>query len=278
MPLPLAIPLIAGGLSVAGGIASYIQNRNNRKAQEEQNKKDRQWEANRYNLMRANALADRDAENAYNHPLQQMNRLRQAGINPHFYGKGAENTGAAVRNVQSTASKQNAPQNNMDYQRPANNAFSIMMNLMQARQTQATTDNLAKQGNLLVKEGMLKDAQTAKLLQETARSRFDLDQANSLKDIVIKEAKLHNWKLEAEGTRQWNDNTQWGTMIHDEQAKSKISVKQAQANLELTISKIKSEKKLQMLRNEEIKLRSLGLSQNDPIYIRLMSKFAEKLK
>lgn len=42
------------------------------------------------NKMRKWAIEDRDFENAYNHPKQQMQRLKEAGLNPNLvYGNGA---------------------------------------------------------------------------------------------------------------------------------------------------------------------------------------------
>ena len=43
------------------------------------------------------ALQDRDYENAYNHPKQQMQRLREAGLNPNLvYGLGAAQNQSAT--------------------------------------------------------------------------------------------------------------------------------------------------------------------------------------
>ena len=43
------------------------------------------------------ALQDRDYENAYNHPKQQMQRLKEAGLNPNLvYGSGAAQNQSAT--------------------------------------------------------------------------------------------------------------------------------------------------------------------------------------
>jgi len=49
---------------------------------------------------RKNALEDWNRQNAYNHPSQQMQRLKEAGLNPNLvYGGGATTTAQPVRNT-----------------------------------------------------------------------------------------------------------------------------------------------------------------------------------
>lgn len=78
---------IGAGLNIIGGV---IQGEYNKKAQEKQNKYNRkQWEdTNAYNLeqwMR---------NNQYNSPLEQMARLKGAGLNPNMvYGTGTQAAG-----------------------------------------------------------------------------------------------------------------------------------------------------------------------------------------
>ena len=60
-------------------------------AQGKMNKKTRQWNEKMYAQQRTDALADWNMQNAYNSPEQQMQRLRDAGLNPNLvYGNGAE--------------------------------------------------------------------------------------------------------------------------------------------------------------------------------------------
>ena len=52
----------------------------------------RKWLEKQYSVQKADALAQWNRENAYNSPKQQMQRLREAGLNPNLvYGKGADN-------------------------------------------------------------------------------------------------------------------------------------------------------------------------------------------
>lgn len=55
------------------------------------NKKNREWQEKMYARQRADSLSDWNMQNAYNSPEQQMQRLKDAGLNPNLvYGDGAE--------------------------------------------------------------------------------------------------------------------------------------------------------------------------------------------
>lgn len=75
-------PLIGAGLDIIGGVV----NANNQREMNDQN-----WirQAQMYDQQRKDALADRDYNNVYNSPAEQMKRLKAAGLNPNLvYGNG----------------------------------------------------------------------------------------------------------------------------------------------------------------------------------------------
>jgi hypothetical protein len=94
---------IAAGAAIAGqGI--------NAMAQGKMNKKTRQWNEKMYARQREDALADWARTNDYNAPLQQMARLKQAGLNPNLvYDKGADNTASMVRGTEAKSWDPKAP-------------------------------------------------------------------------------------------------------------------------------------------------------------------------
>lgn len=83
--------LIAGGAQIASQGLNYA-------AQSSINKKTREWNETMYGRQREDALADWARTNEYNSPINQMKRLREAGLNPHLvYGGGANSVSAPVR-------------------------------------------------------------------------------------------------------------------------------------------------------------------------------------
>ena len=87
---------ISAGISVVGGLfnagSQSRQNRLNRKFQSEENQKARDYNTQMW-----------EKNNAYNDPTQQMERLKNAGINPHLaYAQGG------VTNTSSSPASSNA--------------------------------------------------------------------------------------------------------------------------------------------------------------------------
>lgn len=90
MPIDPVSATIAGA-SIASSIGNTI-------AQGSINKKTREWNEKMYNLQRADALADWQRQNAYNSPAAQMERFKQAGLNPNLiYGKGDSGSASPVQ-------------------------------------------------------------------------------------------------------------------------------------------------------------------------------------
>lgn len=174
--LEIAIPLL-----IAAGTAWWNKSQNDKT-----NEKQREYNVEDYKKERQDALTDFNMTNAYNSPVQQMNRLRQAGLNPNLvYGKGADNTASMVRSANTSPTKPNA------YQVDTQPAVNMAQGFMDLKMKSAQTDNLALQAELMQKDGLLKDATTAKIAQETATNQFQLQQSQSLKDLVIEQAKAN---------------------------------------------------------------------------------------
>ena len=102
MPIPVAA--IAGGAQVASTAINAI-------SQGSINKKTRQWNEAQYQKQREDALADWARTNEYNAPLQQMARLKEAGLSPHLiYGGGANSISQPVRSTDTKSWSPSAPQ------------------------------------------------------------------------------------------------------------------------------------------------------------------------
>lgn len=80
------LPLIAGALVSAG--ASILGNLLNKNSVQQTNQQQQDFNTQMYNKQRADALSDWDRQNQYNSPSQQMQRFKEAGLNPNLiYGQ-----------------------------------------------------------------------------------------------------------------------------------------------------------------------------------------------
>lgn len=97
----MSAEVIAAGIGLAGQLLnSGIQGGMNRAT--------RKWNERMYGVQRKDALADWAMQNEYNSPLQQMARLKAAGLNPNLvYNNGATHS---AQSVQKSDMKQWSPQ------------------------------------------------------------------------------------------------------------------------------------------------------------------------
>ena len=121
MPLPIALAAIGASVAkaataakLAATIPSLISagsSAANALSQGATNRKTREWNEAMYQKQRTDALADWARTNEYNAPLQQMARLKEAGLSPHLiYGGGANSISQPVRSTDTKSWSPNAPQ------------------------------------------------------------------------------------------------------------------------------------------------------------------------
>jgi hypothetical protein len=145
--------LISGTANVIGqGITAY--------SAADQNKKQRQWSKDMYNLQREHALEDWYRTNEYNSPEAQMRRLQQAGLNPNLiYGQGAvANNSTSIRSSQ-------APSYTPQPLRVDLSSIGEAINMYNDIKTRTLQNsNLQKQGELLDQQKLYT---ASKILTET---------------------------------------------------------------------------------------------------------------
>lgn len=260
------------------GIGTALYNAYN----QQKTNRDNQKRADRdYLQSRKDTLADFDRVNSYNSPAQQMTRLRQAGLNPNLvYGKGADNTASTINSPKKTSP---------DIQPVPFDSDKITTALQMGSQLkfqQEQTDNLVAQRELMEKEKMLKDATTAKIAQETATSKFQLEQSQRLKDIVVEKSILDN-----EQTRQNTQYTKSSMSIAQtdlELRKMQNSSNIAKTTQDIIASRMAVTRDKKQLENLEIqmanakqanemneldlRLKRIGLNPTDPTYQRVLTQ------
>lgn len=157
------------GIGLVANLASSIFNAG---SSSRQNKKNRNLMRDMYAWQRRDALADWNMENAYNSPAAQMQRLKEAGLNPNLvYGNGADAQGGSVRNTNMDTPRQEAPQ--LDLGTP-------FMGYADASFKQAQIDQLKTQNVLTQQQVAETAARTGKILQDTEIGKSTLERAGDL--------------------------------------------------------------------------------------------------
>lgn len=283
-PVPLA--LIGGLVSAAGGVTSSLlqsrANKKNRDFQEEQNRINREIEEKRFYEQRRMALKDWHMQNEYNSPVEQMNRLRQAGLNPHLiYGKGADATAEAIRTSQYGSVNAPAPKFDTNVgqgiQAAGNAIAGSFQQIYDLKAKQAQIDNVNQSTALMQQENLFKQASTAKTLQDTAKSKFDLGQAQELKDSVIQQAKLNNEKSRAdiqftldENQRKAMTTTQDVKLTAEKIITEKIAHAKDNQQIELLKAQLEQLKQSTHIATYEKELTDMGIYKSDPWYFRAL--------
>lgn len=192
MPLgPATVPLINAGASLLGeGINAWSQGN--------MNKKNRKWNEKMYWIQREQSINDWNMQNAYNAPLAQMQRLKDANLNPHLvYGNGATAEGGTIRGTDTPSWNPKAPQWGNAITQP-------LMAYYQTAMQQQTIDNMRTQNTVNAEEARLKAAQTIATLLGTDETKQNMAIKSDLRASNLEAAKLMVSKMQTdiESTRQ----------------------------------------------------------------------------
>jgi urease gamma subunit len=150
--MPLTLPVASLIAGITGAAANTFSTLSTNKAQ-------RKWNEAMYNRQREDALADWARTNQYNSPLAQMQRLREAGLNPHLaYGGGPNSVSAPIRGTDAKT---------WNPQAPAFNFGQIADQYMNAKQAGASIDIMQEQKQKIKAEVNQIDANTLRILSDT---------------------------------------------------------------------------------------------------------------
>lgn len=259
-----AATLIAGASSAVGaGANAYAQGKMNNKTREYNKwamKQQREW-----------ALSDWERQNLYNSPAQQMQRLREAGLNPHLIYAGGQPTNAATA-VDST---------NINSWNPSTPNIGAM--LTDPVNSYLETRKFTAQQKLL-------DAQTFKALTEAQTKEFDLDQKKLLAETqasllreILTGKKIENTLNADENIRRnlmtsSNLSEAAGRMaknLTDIQLNEMMERKGNEEIKNITQMRKKVQAEINNLNKDgiikdfEISLNKAGFTKSDPVYFRL---------
>jgi len=278
MPGPLLLPLLQMGMSAASQAANMISQGN-------ANRKNREFTEKMYNRQRQDSLSDWAMQNEYNSPQAQMERLRNANLNPNLvYGNGS-----VVANSQSMPRQ--ASGQSYGHQPTQFNFQQGIEAFTDARVKQAQYDNLRVMNTNLLLDGI------AKTIGNKTK-QFDLGLKEQLRQLSIDMAYAAKENMQAGTGLKWTqqmataDRNQREQEVHEkltvpmianrlQQAAEDLYMKQFNSRMTENQQKILEERIKLMekdgrLKDLEIKLNANGL-QNSPWYIRAGSKLLEDL-
>lgn len=244
------MPVPEGLLPVAGMVVAGMNNAANISSQVMTNAQSLAFSEYMYDKQRKDALSDWNMQNEYNSPAAQMQRLQEAGLNPHLvYGRGADNTSASVRSSQQGSSNLKAPHSDVQ---------SLLLGSQLAVQ-QATARNIAA---------------------EAANKEFDLAYKEDARDsnLGLLGSKLD--KLKADLAFTLDENKRRGT-LNDANLKSiaqDILLKQEKVKQAPWV--LKSLEFDTAVKQLEAQFAENGIRPGDPLWVRglfsLLSKFLGK--
>lgn len=256
------------------------------------------------------ALQDWNRTNQYNSPVEQMNRLRQAGLNPNLvYGKGADNTASMVRTTDVKTPDLRAPQIDTS----ALDIGHYISEFQNIKRQQIETDNLDIIRNNMVKAGINKDADTLLKLTNADRKGQENDWYNLSKglnydslylgnllkneeiknkaadtfvkqanrDFTINQQQINNIKSRMDTHKAWEEI--YTQQLRRKQMALEMEKIPAQKSiLELQVNRmnqlIKTGEFQQKITAFEATLAENGIGKNDPMYIRYMTKLISELE
>lgn len=264
----MVAPIVAAGIAAG---ASLLGTGGQIYAAGKMNKKTRQWNEKMYGIQRADALKDWDMTNAYNSPEQQMQRFKEAGLNPNLiYGQ--SNEGATVRSTDAKSWNPETP----DIQGGVRNAIGAYQDFTlqdeQVKNMQAQRENMAL-------DGVIK-ALTAKQIEASiGMSTFDLGQKQALAETAIQQAQENLNQTKYGNTIMLDRNEReaaLNTSSLKEAAERILTMRLGRAKTEAEISSIHATtnnlKKSGVLQDLDIELRRQGINPNDPMWMRILGR------
>lgn len=206
-------------LATITALAAVATQAGNSLAQSSMNRKTREWNEKQYGKQRTDALADWARTNEYNSPLQQMARLKEAGLSPHLiYGGGANSISQPVRSTDTKSWSPQAPQ--FDGGQVVSQYFGVQQqqNALKIQQEQITS---LKLDNMFKEQTLTDRIQTPGINNAATETKID----NMMEDtnmIRLKQSLQGNeyQKLEQE-VKQLVTNNQYNAL--NQQVKLKIN-------------------------------------------------------
>lgn len=151
---------VGGAVSgVVNGLFQHKQNKDNIKAQQEENEKNRQFNSAQAYLAYQRSVEQWKRENAYNTPAAQRGRLQAAGMNPDLAYDGA--SGAMASYADSSAASSSGgitPSSPVSFSEAFNNILQSRLLEAQVRNIDQNTEKQKSETDILSSDAKFRDA------------------------------------------------------------------------------------------------------------------------
>lgn len=199
--------IIAGGASLLGSALGFGSQKKTNKANMELAKYQNEWQTQENEKAYQRNLQMWNLQNEYNSPTQQMARLRTAGLNPNLvYGSGVTgNSAGSAPQYQPADIKRAELSSYRGWNQGLTDAVS---NFLAYRSNRAQVENMEAQNSLIRQQTATEATRQANIAASTARSEFDLSQANRLKDVSVSMAEAQMVKSQHDASTAWANSKQ----------------------------------------------------------------------
>ena len=225
---------IAAGASILGSVlGSRSQSKTNQKNMELA-KYQNEWQAQENEKAYQRNLQMWNLQNEYNSPTQQMARLRSAGLNPNLvYGSGVTgNSAGSTPQYQPADIKRAELSSYRGWNQGLTDAVS---NFLAYRSNRAQVENMEAQNSLIRQQTATEATRQANIAASTARSEFDLSQANRLKDVSVSMAEAQMSKAQHDASTSWSQSQQSWIKTNIERALQETRIKIGKAEYDQII-------------------------------------------
>lgn len=279
-----ASALIAGGSALLGGGANAI-------AQGNLNRRNRRFAVNMYERQLRDQRANWDLQNAYNSPEAQMQRYRDAGLNPALmYGQGNSGNASPIQGADVQNPQTRSPEWGNMISAPATAYLSTMYDLdMKAAQT----SNVRAQNTVILLEALLKARDVEKRGLDIERGRFDLQFDRELRDVSADAKREALRQLQAQVQMTLDENERRALQVStsvQEAGERMANLRENRLNMRIQRTKDQAEigrltaerdrirqsialmQKDGVLKDLDIELRRQGINPQDPMWARIVGR------
>lgn len=215
---------IAAGASILGGVLGSRSQKKTNDKNMELAKYQNAWQAQENEKAYQRNLEMWNLQNAYNSPTQQMARLRTAGLNPNLvYGNGVTgNSAGSTPQYQPADIKRAELSSYRGWNQGLTDAVS---NFLAYRSNRAQVENMEAQNSLIRQQTATEATRQANIAASTARSEFDLSQANRLKDVSVSMAEAQMSRAQHDASTAWSQSQQSWIKTNIERALQETRIK-----------------------------------------------------